>query len=333
MPDSLGRGLESLIPNKKSEEASAARPVKYQRTNASLASTSASGTGVLPAGRTHDDHSVSRHGDSVFWIEVEKIDPNPLQPRRDFDSVSLKDLADSIREHGVLQPILVSKRERESPMGMEVRYQLIAGERRWRAAQLAGLSQMPAMIRRGAPDDRLRLELALIENVQREDLNPIERGRAFKRLTDEFHLVQREIANRVGKSREAVANTMRLLSLPEQMQRALEEGKITEGHGKALLIVDDPVKQRHLFQEILSGGMSVRDVEEIGRKYAGKTYSPRQRVIMSMDAEARMWQSRLQERLGTRVVVQKIGERGRIVVEFYSDEELRGIIKKIIHEA
>ena len=154
-----------------------------------------------PTARSYADHFTPRRGEAVFWIELEKIEPNPFQPRREFNEEALKDLAHSIREHGVLQPILVTKREIHTPTGLEVLYQLIAGERRWRAAKIAGLSQIPAIIRRGVPDDRIRLELAIIENVQREDLNALERARAYKQLIDEFHLVQREIGMRIGKSR------------------------------------------------------------------------------------------------------------------------------------
>src|SRR3989344_2542071 len=193
MPDPLGRGLESLIPDRQPEDApadlSSSEGGTLQATPKEESSPLA-GLGTVPSARTYQDHFTPRRSDSIFWIEIDKIEPNPFQPRREFDESALKDLASSIREHGVLQPILVTKREIETPTGLEVRYQLIAGERRWRAARLAGLSQVPAIIRRGMPDDRIKLELALIENVQREELNPMERARAYKQLVDEFHLVQ-----------------------------------------------------------------------------------------------------------------------------------------------
>lgn len=289
---------------------------------------------LMPAAnRTYGDRFVPRRDDSVFWIEIDKIDPNPYQPRREFAELALKDLSDSIREHGILQPILVTKREIETPTGLAVRYQLIAGERRWRAAQMAGLSQIPAMIRRGVPDDRIRLELALIENVQREDLNPIERAQAFKRLIDEFKLVQREISVRVGKSREAIANTLRLLTLPQDIQDGLIKGKISEGQARAILMAgDDPAAQRRLFAEMHEHRMTVREAESRARQIAGRTLIPRTRPSRVADPQFRMWESRLEETLGTKVKLEKLGGRGKIVVEFYSEEELRGLLAKLIKE-
>lgn len=286
-----------------------------------------------PSARTYQDHFTPRRSDAIFWIEIEKIEPNPFQPRREFDDEALKDLARSIREHGVLQPILVTKHEIETPTGLEVRYQLIAGERRWRASKLAGLSQIPAVIRRGVPDDRVRLELALIENVQREDLNAMERAKAYKQLVDEFHLVQREIAERIGKSREMIANTLRLLTLPFEIQEALQTGRITEGHARAVLMAgDDITKQKEVYEAILEERLNVREAENKARQVAGKVFIPRKRPAKVHDPLMKEWQNRLEEKLGTKVQVQKMGERGKIVVEFYSDEELRGILDKLIKE-
>lgn len=286
-----------------------------------------------PLARSYEDHFTPRRGEAVFWIELEKIEPNPFQPRREFNEEALQDLAHSIREHGVLQPILVTKREIDTPTGLEVHYQLIAGERRWRASKLAGLTQIPAIIRRGLPDDRIRLELAIIENVQREDLNVMERARAYKRLVDEFHMVQREIAIRIGKSRETVANILRLLSLPEEMQTALTTGVITEGHARAILMAgDDPAKQMQVYRDIVTDKMSVREAEARARQVGGKTLTPRKRPAQVQDPEFREWQNRLQEQLGTKVQLQRMGERGKIVVEFFSEEELRGILAKMVRE-
>ncbi|QQG44969.1 MAG: ParB/RepB/Spo0J family partition protein [Candidatus Sungiibacteriota bacterium] len=334
MPESLGRGLESLIPDKPPEE----MPENFDTSEAVLPSAEKQKPKLSSLGEgsrlSYEDHFTPRRSDSVFWIEVEKIEPNPFQPRREFEESTLKDLAGSIREHGVLQPILVTKREIETPGGIDVRYQLIAGERRWRAARLAGLTQIPAVIRRGMPDDRLKLELALIENVQREDLNPLERARAFKQLIDEFHLVQREIGERVGKSREFVANTIRLLALPNEIQEALHAGKITEGHARAVLIVgDDPTKQSEVYNAVVMDRLTVREAENKARQVSGKVFVPRRRPAAVQDPEMREWKNRLEEKLGTKVQLQKIGERGKIVVEFYSEEELRGILGKLIREA
>lgn len=280
--------------------------------------------------RTYEDRPQPRKGESVFWIEVEKIEPNPYQPRRDFDPEALKELATSIREHGVLQPITVTKREKETPVGLDVRYELIAGERRWRAAQLAGLSQVPALIRRGVPEDRIKLELALIENVQREDLGALERAKAFKQLADEFQLVHREIGERMGKSREFVANTLRLLSLPAEVQEAISKNEITEGHGRAILSVgDDLAKQMQAYREILSDNLNVRESENRARQISGRTLVPKKRPARVQNPELKDWEHKLQEKLGTRVQLQKMGERGKIVMEFYSEEELRSLLHKL----
>lgn len=341
MSEPLGRGLESLIPDKGPDEIPGISPSEGEPSEgaASLGKAPLPGSdgpvsAAAPAAtRRYEDHFVPRRDDSVFWIELEKIDPNPYQPRRDFGEEALKGLAFSIREHGVLQPILVTKREIETPTGLAVRYQLIAGERRLRAARLVGLSQIPAMIRRGIPDDRIRLELALIENVQREDLNAIERARAFKRLIDEFKLVQKEIAQRIGKSREMVANTLRLLALPPDIQEGVLQNRISEGHARAILMTGDDLSlQKQLFDEVVEHRITVREAESRARHLTGKTLTPRARASRVLDPEMRMWETRLQEQLGTKVQLQKIGARGKIVVEFYSDEELHGVLRKLIRE-
>ncbi len=330
MADPLGRGLESLIPDKQPEEVPEILPAPEQDSQSSLPASIPSP--ATPA-RTYQDHFTPRRSDSIFWIEIEKVEANPFQPRREFGEEALRELAASIREHGMLQPVLVTKRELETPTGLDVRYQLIAGERRWRAARIAGLSQIPAVIRRGVPDDRIKLELALIENVQREDLNAMDRARAYKQLVDEFHLVQREIAERIGKSRELIANTLRLLGLPAEIQESLQTGRITEGHARAVLMAgDDRNMQYEVYKAVLTDRLNVREAESKARQVAGKIFIPRKRPAQSHDPEMREWQNRLQEKLGTKVMLQKIGERGKIVVEFYSDEELRGILGKLIKE-
>ncbi len=333
MVEPLGKGLESLIPNKPPEEIPVLSDTLQENLSDPVVEEKTRSTSVSsgePRSRSLQDHFTPRKSDSIFWIEVEKIKPNPYQPRRDFNEDALKDLASSIREHGVLQPILVTKREIDTPTGLEVEYQLIAGERRWRAASLAGLTQVPAVIRRGVPDDRLRLELALIENVQREDLNAMERARAFKKLIDEFHLVQREIAQRIGKSRELIANTLRLLLLPQEMQDALHQGRITEGHARAILMAGDDISKRtEVYNAVLMDRLNVREAENRARQVAGKVFKPRRRPAKVHDIEMLEWQKRLEERFGTRVLLQRLGDRGKIVVEFYSEEELRGILDKL----
>ncbi len=335
MMEPLGKGLESLIPDKLPEDIPAFSDVPAENLSEPEEKPKVLLSQIGQARPSNfNDHFTPRRGDSIFWIEIEKVEPNHFQPRREFNEEALKELASSIREHGVLQPVLVVKRETETPGGLDVRYELIAGERRWRAAKLAGLSQLPAVIRRGVPDERLRLELALIENVQREDLNAMERARAFKRLIDEFHLVQREIAQRIGKSREMIANTLRLLTLPEDMQAALQEGRISEGHARAVLMAGDEVsKQTEVYNAILMDRLNVREAESRARQVSGKVFVPRRRPARVVDPEMRTWEERLEETLGTKVKLERLGERGKIVVEFYSDEELRGILGKIIREA
>ena len=362
MDTPLGKGLQSLIPDRRPEETDqisspSSLPLSAEEQDVptvpapphgapitSISSSVVSSADSMIASdmttvqgastaRSYQDHFVPRRSEAIFWIEIEKVEPNPFQPRREFNDEALRALAGSIREHGVLQPILVTKRETETPMGIEVKYELIAGERRWRASKLAGLSQIPATIRRGIPDDRVKLELAIIENIQREDLNAIERAHAFKRLIDEFHLVQREIAGRVGKSREMVANSLRLLTLPQEIQQAVHGGQISEGHARAVLMAgDDTQKQFEVYHAVLNDRLSVREAENRARQVGGKTFTPRKRPSKIDDPEMRQWQSRLQEELGTKVQLQRIGDRGKIVVEFYSEEELRGLLHKLVKE-
>ena len=261
--------------------------------------------------------------ESVFWIELEKIKPNSMQPRREFEESALSELAQSIREYGVLQPIVVIRNEFDTSTGRGVEYELLAGERRLRASKLAGLSQIPAIIKEAQPD-KVKLEIALIENLQRQDLNPIEKARAFKKLIDEFGMLQREVAEKVGKSREVVANTLRLLTLPEEMQQAVAAGKITEGHTRPLLMLSLlPEDQKQLYENILVNNLSVRDAERKARHIA----QDRARVLL--DPETRALQEKLENILGTRVHIDKRGPKGKISIEFFSEEELKAISEKI----
>ncbi|RJQ35972.1 ParB/RepB/Spo0J family partition protein [Candidatus Parcubacteria bacterium] len=273
-------------------------------------------------------------GDSIFWIEITKIEPNPFQPRRVFDAGELTALAQSIRDHGVLQPLLVTKVTKDTPSGVDVRYQLIAGERRWRASKLAGLRTVPVIVRGTDTSDQAKLELALIENVQREDLNAIERAKAFQQLIDEFRLGHQDIAKRIGKSREMVTNTLRLLRLPKEMQDAISGGVITEGHARALLMLDpEPDKQQQLFREMQQGPMSVRAAELAARALGGAKVQKRSKLKNTpVDPDLQSLRERLEELFGTKVSLIRRGERGRIIVEFYSDEELQGIMGRIVKE-
>lgn len=280
------------------------------------------------------DTETPKTGESIFWIEIEKIETNPFQPRREFEENALASLADSIKNYGILQPLLVSKQEEETSRGLSVRYQLIAGERRWRAARLAGLREVPVIIRKDKLHDRLKLELALIENVQREDLNPVERALAFKQLVDNFRLTQKEISEKIGKSREYVTNSLRLLTLPDEARNLIQQNIISEGHGRALLMLSgDTEKQKHLLQEILESKINVREAEFAARALIGHHHVPHRKDIAKLEFEDRAWQKQLEDALGTRVSLVKMdGGKGKIIVEFYSEEELQNILDKMIRE-
>ncbi len=267
---------------------------------------------------------------SIFQIEVDNIRPNPHQPRRTFDEGEIRSLAASIREFGVLQPIVVSKIEREMAHGTEVEYELIAGERRLMAAKMAGLPRIPAIIRH-VDADRERLELAIIENLQREDLSPIEMARAFARLQDEFRLTQREIATRLGKSREAVANTVRLLDLPLPIQEAIGRGDISESHGRLLLGVTDPKEQQALFDDLLHERFTTRELRARALHTGHKKYIPHTEQPLS--PEFRILQEELSAELKAPVTIYRSGEEGgRITISFYSKEELEQIIARLREE-
>jgi ParB family chromosome partitioning protein len=265
----------------------------------------------------------------VFLIEVDKISPNPQQPRRDFDETALQELAASMREFGILQPIVVTKLEEVRESGTEVKYILIAGERRWRAAQLIGMERVPAIIK-SVNLAKDRLELAIIENVQRENLSPIESARAYARLQDEFGLTQREIASRMGKSREVIANTIRLLSLPTQVQEAISKNQISESQGRLLLTVSDLAQQQKLFEDLLHSSMSVRELRSRIQSFQ-KPHAPAESipVVSVVDPEMMSLQRELEGALGAPVRVERSGETGKLIIAFYSPEELRGIVDRL----
>jgi ParB family chromosome partitioning protein len=271
--------------------------------------------------------------DYVFHIEVEKIRPNPGQPRREFNEDAIREMANSIREFGILQPIVVSRVEQETQAGIDVSYQLIAGERRLRAAKLLGLRVVPAIIR-NVDLEREKLELAVIENLQREDLNAIEMARAFQRLQEEFRMTQREIAAKLGKSRETVANTVRLLDLPEYIQDALQKGNLSESHARLLLAVGDPAAQKQLFDDIATNGLTTRDVKERVKRVSGGGFGHRGRPSLAeteanLPPEMRALQTELSSSLGAPVQIQKGVANGKITITFYSQEELENILRKL----
>jgi ParB family chromosome partitioning protein len=264
---------------------------------------------------------------SIFWLEVERIKPNPFQPRKEFDELALKSLAESIRQYGVLQPLTVTKKEYEKPgEGITVEYELIAGERRLRASKIAGLLQVPCLIRTTQDTDVMKLEMAIIENLQREDLNPVDRAKAFRELSDKFGLKHVDIGLKVGKSREYVSNTLRILNLPEEMLNALTAGEIVEGHTRPLLMLADrPEEQKTLFHEITAKRLNVRDSEQIARRIALE----RARKT-DLTPELMLLERELSDKLGTRVRIEKGGNgQGKVLIEFFSVDDLASIRKKI----
>jgi len=264
--------------------------------------------------------------DSIFWVELDRISPNPQQPRREFDEAKLNELAESIRQYGLLQPIVVTRHETvHENGGLSVAYELISGERRLRASRIAGLSLVPAVIRTREESEVVKLELAIIENVQREDLNPVDRALALKKLADEFKLSLADVGRKIGKSREYVSNTVRILGLPEKIRQALIDKKISESHTRPLLmLVDRPEQQDVLFQDIVMRKLSTREAELIARRIA----TERARKVASpeiLDIE-----QKLTETLGTKVHIEEKDEGGRIMIRYFSQEDLRALLEKVM---
>lgn len=260
---------------------------------------------------------------AIFWVEVDRILPNPFQPRRTFDEANLVSLSESIRQYGVLQPLTVTRKEVERPgEGIFVQYELIAGERRLRASKMAGIREVPVVIRSAEDTDRMKLELAIIENLQREDLNALDRAKAFRRLVDEFSLSHKEIATRVGRSREYVSNTLRILALPDVMQLALQSGDISEGHTRPLLMLADrTAEQMTLFKEIVERRITVRDSEQMARRIAVERV--RHKALLSPDLLD--LEKRLSETLGTRVRIERKDTGGKVLIDFFSPEDLTAL--------
>ncbi|MBM3470464.1 MAG: ParB/RepB/Spo0J family partition protein [Armatimonadetes bacterium] len=254
-------------------------------------------------------------------LPIDRIRPNRMQPRTGFDEESLAEMGASIREHGVLQPVLV----RPMPDG----YELVAGERRWRAAAAAGLRTVPALVRH--LDDRGALEAALVENLQRENLNPMERATAYRRLQDEFHLTQEAVARRVGRSQPSVANTLRLLTLPAEVQASLTAGRITEGHARALLAIEDPRRLLAVWKEVEAKGLSVRETESRARPRAISRGIP---ARARRDAgEINIIQQRLQDALGTQVRLRlRRNGSGEIRITFYTPADLERLLDALTRQ-
>ena len=262
----------------------------------------------------------------VQEIDLTSIEPNPHQPRQSLQQQAIQELADSIREHGLLQPLLVTT----APSNNGARYQLIAGERRWRAAQLAGLRQVPAIVRGTTPQQML--ELALVENIQRADLNPLEEAAAYRHLVEEFGLTQEQVARKVGKDRTTVSNMLRLLKLPEALKQAVTEGTISEGHARALLQLNDEPREVALLGLVVKKNLSVRQTEELVRRAlelqtAGKPQNGRNGPA-KLPETARL-EDDLRRALGTKVELVRSNHGGKIIIEFYSEEELDAIYSRL----
>jgi len=288
----LGRGLESLIPKSK---------------------------------QMHPESPK----ENIFYVEVNKIRPNPDQPRQDFDQEGLKELSRSIRKYGVLQPLLVSKMEEETSRGIDVYYQLIAGERRLRASQLAGLPHVPVVVRNDFEDKGAKLEVALVENLQRKDLNPIEEAEAYDRLMKEFRLTQQDVAQKVGKSREVVANAIRLLNLPKDIKESLRGGILSRAHARALLAFESEERQREVYGHIMGGRLSSKEVERM----ASLSKPSKSKKVKLTSQEVNRFQTlekNLGEMLKVPVVIRSVDNGGHIVIKFASLQELNKVAKRII---
>ncbi len=262
--------------------------------------------------------------DRIFYVELEKIKPNPYQPRRDFKIEELKSLADSMREYGMLQPLLVSKLETSVTSGTRVEYQLIAGERRLRAAEMAGLRQAPVIIR--SATEAGRLEMAIVENVQRQDLNPMEEAAAFRQLADEFGLTHAQVAQKFGTKASTVSNKVRLLDLPQEVKELVIKGTLTEGHAKTLLATQNPERQRYLAKQAIKTGMTVRALEDLV-KYEPDHRSQKSPVIL--DPSLVEYKKILQDSLGTSIKIVGSRSQGRLILNFFSEEDLAKMIKKL----
>lgn len=287
------------------------------------------GLGALipPSGATASRENGAPQPSGLLEVPVGDIIPNPRQPRTRIDPDALNELAASIREHGLIQPLIVS----EAPPTSHARYQLIAGERRWRASQLAGLKMVPVVVKDASP--RQYLELALVENIQRADLNPLEEAEAYQALIDDFTLSQQEVADRVGKSRVAVANTLRLLRLPERVKALLAQGALMEGHARALLSLTDSDAMVAGAGEIVARNLSVRQAEELVRRLLATPEPPARDDGPADDPnvhQTRNLEEAFRSALGTKVSLTRGRKGGKLVISFFSDEELQSIYEHIV---
>lgn len=293
----LGRGLNSLIPQKQDTSASP------QASGSIEDGAAAKESGVPGTNR-------------VTTVNIADIEINRLQPRKKFTDHHLDELANSIKTYGILQPLIIKKSKEKS------KYELIAGERRLRAAKKAGLKTVPVLLRE--VNDQEKLELALIENIQRENLNPLEMAAAYKQLMDDFGMTQEKVSQQLGKPRSSIANTLRLLTLPEEIQLALMDGRLSEGHAKYLVGLDTEAKQMKLFRKIMHNSLSVQDANREAKRMGGTKSARKKTNYVDADKEFA-----LREFFGTKVEIKKKKRGGEIVVKFYSDDELNEIVKKV----
>lgn len=276
------------------------------------------GLGALIPGDQRDD------AEGLRTLPLPSIVPNPHQPRSEMDEEKLAELAASIKEHGLIQPLIVTQQEGQ--------FVLIAGERRWRAAQQAGLSEVPVIVKEATPQEML--ELALIENIQRADLNPLEEAYAYQQLNDEFGLTHEQIAQRVGKGRSTITNLMRLIDLPANIQQAVTDGRISGAHARALLSLPNETMQTNVLNDIIKFGLNVRQVEARVKNLLATKKLKKARSRPRLPAELEHLQNQFQESLGTKVNIEKSGkDKGRVVIHYYSNEELQAIYDAIVGES
>ena len=309
----LGRGLDALFPEKKSAVKESVKKATVKTENKT----------VVPEKTTDDtteesNRSTIGHKKTAMIVKISSVEPNVNQPRKQFDEDALLELSESIKQYGVLQPLLVSDKKDY--------YEIIAGERRWRAAKLAGLKEIPVIVKEFSEQELV--EISLIENIQREDLNPVEEAMAYKRLIDEFHLKQDEIAERVGKSRTAVTNAMRLLKLSEKVQQMLIDEMITAGHARAILSIADKEKQESIAMKIFDEKLSVRETEALVKRMLEPPKTAKKSKFSSAeDAIYESLEEKMKSIMGTRVQIhRKKNDKGKIDIEYYSKDELERII-------
>jgi len=263
------------------------------------------------------DTVIEEEDRGLFYCPIESISPNPHQSRQSFGESELAELAQSIKEKGVIQPILVTKTKDG--------FQLIAGERRWRAAQKAGLDKIPALIRDVSPAEAL--QIALIENIQRQDLNPIEEAAAYQELLQEFNFTQEALSARIGKNRTTIANFLRLLKLPDDVQRDLIDGRLSAGHARVLVSIDSPSTQRKIRDLVIKRSLSVRQTEALAKRFLASKKS--EAIRDEIDSYLESLVNNLQSSLGTKVAIERKGKKGRIIIEFYSDDELGRLVERL----